>query len=474
MIGKLTFKQKLLYGFGDVFGGGGFTVLGFLYTFYLTDVLGLNMIYIAPIMFIANTWDAVSDPLMGYISDNTKSKLGRRRPYFLYGPIFIFLAFTALWIPVDFNSQLAKFIYVLLAYLGFSTVFTMTIVPYFAYGAELTNDYNERTKLGTFRLVISLSASLIVVVTPLSIVNLFSNLRIGYFVMGAIYALMFALSVFSVFFVGKEKEDYQLVKRSSLNIFSSFKKSMKIKSFRKFVLIFTIGNLAIDTIILMMLYFVKYYIGALESQTQIFLGVAMITQLIFVPFWSKVAIKKSKSKAYVCGVCIVVITLSVLFFLPQSMNMIYYLLVIFAASIGLSAIIFIPHTMFPDVTDVGELAYGGREEGSLSGIQTFCRKLSKAVGLSIITMTLGLIGYQEPSFKGEIITQTETVITAIKVLITIVPIGFVSLAGIIAYKYPINKFNHKKLIMYLEYKNRRSKEGKLSQSELMDLKNTLI
>lgn len=471
---RLTFKQKLLYGLGDVFGGGGFTILSFLYTFYLTDIIGLNAFYVTPIVFVSNVWDAISDPLMGHITDQTKSKYGRRRPYFLYGPIAIIIAFTALWAPIDFNSQIAKFVYILFAYVLYNTVFTVVMVPYFAYGAEITRNYNERTKLGTVRLIISLTSSLIVVATPLTIVHLFNNIRMGYFAMSVVYGCLFAFSVLSVFFVGKEKKINVEKTKHKLQPIQSFKEALRVKSFRQLVLIFIIGSISIDTITLMMLYYVKYYIGVAESYSQLFLGVAMVTQIIFVPVWSKVALKKSKSTAYYYGSMIATVMLAILFFVPQGVNVYVYLVIVFFVCIGLSAIVFMPHTMFPDVTDVAELVYGKRMEGRLSGIQTFCRKCSKAIGLATITTILGLIGYQEASISGEFVQQSDSVIKGLKLIMTILPVVVVTIAGQIAKRYPINSENHRKLTQHLSFLNGEGEGVELSHEELQRMKETLI
>jgi len=89
---KVPFITKFFFGFGDVYGGGVFNIINFFYAIFLTDVVKIPPVYASTIFFVGKIWDAITDPIMGYISDRTKSRWGRRRPYFLFGVPFIFLS----------------------------------------------------------------------------------------------------------------------------------------------------------------------------------------------------------------------------------------------------------------------------------------------------------------------------------------------------------------------------------------------
>ncbi|MBT7891727.1 MAG: MFS transporter, partial [Deltaproteobacteria bacterium] len=126
---KLSLKTKLGFGIGDIYGGGSLVIIGFYYLHFLTDVLLITPILAGVAFLVSKMWDAISDPLMGIISDRTKSRFGRRRPYFLAGVLLIFFSFFLLWYPVDFQQEMHRFIYVIAAYLIFSTVITLVMVP---------------------------------------------------------------------------------------------------------------------------------------------------------------------------------------------------------------------------------------------------------------------------------------------------------------------------------------------------------
>ena len=138
---KVGMKTLVAYGMGDMYGGGAFMVVGMLFLFFLTEVVGLSPALAGMVFGIGKVWDAVSDPLMGYLSDRTRSRFGRRRVYFLAGIIPIALSFIILWLPLKTESQALLFLYYSFAYVVFATVFTMVMIPYSALAAELSPDY---------------------------------------------------------------------------------------------------------------------------------------------------------------------------------------------------------------------------------------------------------------------------------------------------------------------------------------------
>ena len=187
---RLKLSTKIGYGAGDIFGGGAFTIIGLFYLYFLTDVVRIRPSLAGIVFLVSKIWDAVSDPLMGIISDRTRSRFGRRRVYFLAGIGLIAVSFFAMWFPVDFDAELARFVYIVVAYLFFSTIITMVMVPFTALASELTGDYHERTSLAMFRMVFSGVAGILCAALPLEIVNLFEDQRTGYIVMGLGFGLV--------------------------------------------------------------------------------------------------------------------------------------------------------------------------------------------------------------------------------------------------------------------------------------------
>lgn len=93
-------KEKMIFAWGDVFGGGSQAMIGVLYLIFLTDIMGINPALAATAILISKFWDAISDPLMGVISDNTRSKFGRRRPYIFAGGLMVLISYLLMWFPL--------------------------------------------------------------------------------------------------------------------------------------------------------------------------------------------------------------------------------------------------------------------------------------------------------------------------------------------------------------------------------------
>ena len=117
-------------------------------------------------VLVSKLWDAITAPVMGVISDNTRTRFGRRRPYSLAGIGLVFVSFALMWAPVTFSRQWADFAWYLAAYILFSTVYTMVWVPYNSIAAELTPDYDERTRLSLYRMIFSNLSGIIAAIAP--------------------------------------------------------------------------------------------------------------------------------------------------------------------------------------------------------------------------------------------------------------------------------------------------------------------
>lgn len=464
---EVPFLTKFFFGFGDVYGGGVFNIINFFYAIFLTDVVKIPPQYASLVFLVGKIWDAITDPIMGYISDRTKSRFGRRRPYFIAGVPFIFLSFVMVWYPVAFESTFARFLYALFSYVFLNTIVTMVLIPYTALSAELTLDYNERTTINSIRLVFSLLSSLLCAVLPMMIVKAAGDVKKGYLLMSVIFGLFFALPYLGVFAFTKERNFAPAT--TKLNFKELILEPLSIKTFRFYLLMFLFAYLAIDTVSVIFPYYMKYYIEQPFFVSAV-LGILLITEIIFVPVYATVARKKSKNFAYIIGAFIWatggVLTLIMKPEWPS------YILLIFAAVIGsgVSAVAVMPHTILGDVADVAELKFGERREGNISSLATFLRKIASAVIQALILLILGWVGYTNP--KGnEIPQQPEQVITTIRVILAFGPIILLAIGVYAAIKYPLLPKIHKELIKLLGEKRTK---GTTDEKELEELKKELV
>jgi GPH family glycoside/pentoside/hexuronide:cation symporter len=190
---KLSLFTKLIYGSGDWSMASFNTIRQIFYAIFLTDTVGLRPQLASLAALIGIIWDAINDPLVGSISDSARTKWGRRRPFLLLFSVPFGLAFVLLWWAPPWDSQFLLFLHVTLAFMLADTLQTLVVVPFLTLTPELTQDYDERTSLTTFRMLFNLLASLAAAAGAPEIVASFSNRQTGYLFMSAIFG---ALSIF--------------------------------------------------------------------------------------------------------------------------------------------------------------------------------------------------------------------------------------------------------------------------------------
>ena len=205
----ITLKTKLGYGVADFGGNLFFTATAFVLLNYLTDTVGLSAALAGIALMVGRVWDAFYDPVIGYISDRTKTKMGRRRPFMLGGSIPLFIAmiimFTnpALVIGAGI-SQTVLFVYTMVIYIILCTAYSTVNIPYSSLGPELTNDYNERTSLNGYRFGFAGIGTLLGAGLALPIVAMAPDKNLGFVLMGTIFGAVLLVSTLTTVFSVKE------------------------------------------------------------------------------------------------------------------------------------------------------------------------------------------------------------------------------------------------------------------------------
>ena len=476
-IEKIGFKKVLLFGSGDMFGGGAQVIVSFFYLVFLTDIVGLTPAIAGTIVLISRIWDAISDPLMGIITDKTKSRWGRRKPYFLLGFFMIILAYTFLWSTIPLGSTTAKFIYALVTYLFYSTIITMVLVPYSAMSTEVTFDFEERNSVNGTRLFFSQFASLLGAVLPLTIVGLFSDVIVGYNLMGLFFGIFFAVPYLLIFFFVKENKVPVHEEKFSIR---TFVKPFQVKTFRRLIGLYIGAYITMDVISAVVAYHMRYYYGRPEDIT-IVLGILLLSVVVALPFIVIYGANKlGKGKTFAIGAVVALVGVITLALLPRDVAPFVVYLVAVITGFGLAPCTVMPWLMFPDATDAGELKFKMRNAGSFSGIMTFTRKLASAIGIFLVGLLLEWGGYIQPITKKvndvwetTYFTQPDTVFTAFKIIIAGVPIVLLVFGIILALKYPLNKKRHQQLRLHLDALND-GKPSPLSEDQIKQLEDDLL
>lgn len=389
----VTGKTLVSYGIGDIYGGGAFMIVGLLFLFYLTEVVGLSPALAGLVFGIGKVWDAVTDPMMGYLSDRTKSRFGRRRVYFLAGIIPITLSFILLWLPMDFKTQAALFLYYSFAYVLFATVFTMVMIPYSALAAELSGDYKTRNKLSGARLFFSGFSSLLAATIPKIIIDSSKGSPSkGYVTMSVVFGIFFALPWLITYF--GTWEDPQVKQQSvSENFIKEFLTIFHNKSFRIHILMYVFAYSAMDLLMALFTYYLTYYLRR-PNLYSVAMGTLMLVQLAMI--WVYVRIANSKGKRFAYRMGLLIWLAGMLCTLALSSTSPVWLVALVCAVIGLgtSAAVFIPYAILPNVIDVDELMTGSQRSGVYSGAMTLTRKLIQgALVMPLIGIFLQMVGF---------------------------------------------------------------------------------
>lgn len=389
----VTFKTLVSYGLGDIYGGGAFMIVGLLFLFYLTEVVGLSPALAGLVFGIGKVWDAVSDPLMGYLSDRTKSRFGRRRVYFLVGIVPITLSFILLWLPMDFTSQGALFLYYSFAYILFATVFTMVMIPYSALAAELSGDYKTRNTLSGSRLFFSGFSSLLAATLPKIIIDSFNgDPSGGYVAMSVVFGIFFALPwVFTYFGTWENKQAVQ--QSIPKNFMKEFLTIFRNRSFRIHILMYVFAYSAMDLLMALFTYYLTYYLRR-PTLYSVAMGTLMVVQLAMIMVYVRIANSKGKRFAYRMGLLIWLTGMFCTLLLSSTSPVWLVALVCAVIGLGTSAAVFIPYAILPNVIDVDELMTGSQRSGVYSGAMTLTRKLVQgALVMPMIGMFLEMVGF---------------------------------------------------------------------------------
>ena len=200
--GKLPIRIKLGFGICDMGGNLFFTMMGFYLLFFMTDVVGLAAGLAGTALMIGKIWDAVTDPTVGYLSDRTRTRWGRRRPYMFVGSFLLMAMMTLMFTAPGYGTQLQLFAWAAVTYCLLCTAYTLVNIPYGALTPELTTDYNERTVINAYRMSFAVVGTLLGAGLVLPIVGMADSIENGWTlagtVMGAIMLITALVTVFSV------------------------------------------------------------------------------------------------------------------------------------------------------------------------------------------------------------------------------------------------------------------------------------
>jgi len=443
LIQKLTLKTRLGYGIGDIAICLYWSGVGLYLLYFYTDVVGISPSLAGLIYGIGMLWDAVTDPFMGYIAERTRTKWGVYRPYLLFGNVPLALSFVLLfWVPPFEGAMLFSFL--LFTNLLHRTCFTIVSVPFSSLTPRITSDSQERTNLTGFRMLGAQTGTNLMALLAFPIIFWVGgeDESSGFLVLGAIAGLT-ALAIHAVTFITvKEPENDLGIERVGGSLAEA---AQAVAKNGPFWLVFSATLIVGITTIFFgnnLIYYTKYALNLHEHQGTI-LFTSGIIAFLSIPIWWVISNRIGKKLTWLISSSVTLIALISFYLYPISqLNELLVLVGFIGFGSGAGGILF--WSMLPDTIEYGEVHTGVRSESSLYGFMTFAQKGSIAFAIIILGLVLDAIGFQ----ANEI--QTESTISDMKAIMTLIPIIGIASSLIIIYFYPIDAKMHKELLRQLK------------------------
>ena len=430
----LSIKEKLGYGLGDTASHFVWDMVGFWILIFYTDTFGISAAAAGTIMFIARFWDMLSDPLMGVISDRTRTRWGKFRPYILWMALPYGILAVLTFSTPDLGPT-GKVIYAAVTYMALMTAYTAINLPYSALGAVMTSDSLERTSLNTYRFACGFGGQLVVTGLALTLAGYFGgdDSARGYRLTVTLFAVIAVVMFVITFLSTRERIQPPSTQQNSL------KKDFKILlANRPWVILATVGIVSFVMFALQNLslaFYFKYFIGH-ERGVEQFNVVGAIALIVALPLAKPLAQRFGKKNVFI-GSSLLSGAFFCLLYLPgaQSIGWIYALNIL--GKMAYAPAVPLLWTMIADAADYAEWTTGRRATGLFFSAATFAQKGGWGIGGALAGWLLAAYGYVEQT-GGETVEQTALALTGIKLLISVFPgVLYISCAAALIF-YPLD------------------------------------
>lgn len=441
----LSRKTLFYYGLADMpIQMAAVPIAAFIPNYYGAD-LGVSLAAIATVLLLARAFDAITDPLMGWLSDRTVTPWGRRR-------IWMAASIPILWIAVYklfFPEPPVDATYLLTWMVVLWTGWTMLFIPYYAWAAELSPDYHERTRITGWRSWLGLAANVLSKLVPVAAIFLFDyggskeTLALVGIMMLVLLPITVGLPVLLV------PETKQFVP-ARMPLLRGLVVMWTNRPFRRLLTAFFVNTLGSSISTALIVFYVRGVLGE-EQQSILQLMVFYGFNLIGVPFWVKYSERLGKHRAWCISLAI--FSLLMLGYLALGPGDFYYMLPITAITGFLGGSFgVIPHSMKADVIDLDRLETGEDRTAWFFSVWSFATKVALALGPWLALSILALIGYNPTAGA----TNDPAAVNGLKYLFVFGPASGFMLCAIIAWNYPLTESKHREVRAALEADRARS------------------
>lgn len=414
-------NSPIAYGIGSFGLVSTSAVFWGFYVFYYVDMLGLAVAMMAIINIIYAIWDALNDPLVGYLSDNTRTRWGRRRPWLLTGlPFYVAFLVLTYAVPEAFRQGDALFWYALLIILLFETAFTVMAVNYTALFPELFQGFRERTRASAFYQGFSLSGELVgFALTPIIYA------QFGFVPMAVFFAAIAGITL--LIGIGRSSEDPRAQEALPLDLKDAFGDVLQDRPFWLFAIALTFLTFTTGLYTLATPFWVKYTLGANPQTTSIIFATVFIVAILAVSLWSRLMRSWGVKRTWMWSIVVMALSAIVL---GLTTNLVLGVIGAAIVGVGLAGIKVCREMIMANLVTQSLERTGHRREGIYYSLLRFFGKLSKileALALILLAVLFGYVSGEDPGPNPD---------NAFRFLISILPIIFMVFSLLLSRKLP--------------------------------------
>lgn len=447
---KVNRKVTVSYAFGSIGEGLGYNVFYSFFVFFLVNIAGIDPVIAGTISLLAVIWDGVTDPLIGYYSDHTRNPKGRRRPLILKGCVLLGCASSLLFLNVDLPGT-AKVVYYVFINVLYWVGITASVIPHISLGAELTKDFDGRTKLRTFATFMMNVGMLIATGATLLIVGKFTDAfgseRKGWSALGILYGVIIFLAYFLTYTLLKGKEPVNpnlkgagTETRASVKDFLlSYKEAVENVCLRKLLILTFLVNFVVGVASSLNIYMYSYAYGFSDAKASAMYTVNSLALLAFTALAGILAQKYGKKRIMIIGTVVYGLSYLIVQILPLNTPtaLLNALLVAFGSAVFWTLI----YAMSYDTTIIPMIKTSEQKDGLYSSAIGFVMKLGTSVGMWIVG-----IGLKSVRFDVNLAVQSESTIAGLRMMFSILPGIALLIGAVLMARYELSKDVYNQLV----------------------------
>ena len=458
MENRLSRKTKLFYGVAGIGDSALYSMMGMFALFFFTTVAGINPAAAGTIVAVGAVWDVVSGSIVGYISDRTNTRIGRRKPFMLMAS-FPLAVFCSLIFVVFDAPQGIRIAYYVFMFIAFWTGYSIFFVPYTAWGAELTDNYEERTELrGIVYVFYSVGAAFGTVLPTIIVDTLMQwglTVQAGWLSVGIIVGVISAAAIFiSGWFVndtdGVQTDDVEITKgdehhgfHAIIDIVRNYGQVFRYKPARYIILTSMFYLVANSIFAADKMYFYTFNMGLSAKEISLIMLFQNVLSVLLVPPLIRINRVLDKRTLCIGGIGLSSACL-ILYGLTGIPNIPHLLLFSFVYGIGSICYWQLIPSMLYDVCDADRLDNNLNRAGLIISMQGLTESVSEGIGFQILGL---LLAFTE--FNSEAVVQNQATLNCMHVSFTFIPALFSIIAMIMMVRYPITRAKHSEIIAQL-------------------------